>query len=687
MKMTIGRWAFAVACLPLMIGSCSSEGKNAGRGDPRAVADEESKGAVGLSLQVGGGVAIDSATYTVTGPGGFSRSGTSDLRHSATLSLMIGGLPAGPGYSISVTAVSNDGLRCTGTASFAVIARAIATVALRLQCQEPDRTGQVRVGGAFNVCPRIDALATSVAEVYVGSRIALSATAHDLDAAPQPIRYQWSTTSGTITNPDSAHAELACTSAGDAVVTLAVTDGDCADTLSTTVTCTPSPLLEVHPTVETDPVSHAGDAADDPAVWVNPLDPAQSLIIGTDKTAGGGLAVYDLGGRQVQFVEAGALNNVDVRADFPLAGQNVALVTAGNRTDNSIAIYKIDPVTRLLTNVAARTVTTLATYGSCMYRSAVTGKFYYFVDSKAGDIEQWELFDNGAGLVDAAKVRSLPKLGSQPEACVVDDELGVFYIGEEDVGIWKFAAEPTASGPGTLVDATGPGGHLVADVEGLAIARTGAGTGFLLAANQGDSTYAVYEREGSNAFVKHFSVTTGSSCIDGVTGSDGIDVTTASLGPAFPNGVFVTQDDTNDVGNQNFKLVPWQDIVNGPAAGSGNTASCSVDAGAPAFDAAPPPASDASPLEASVPSPADAGADAAGFPADFCAAFCGKCAGCWAPTSGFSEGDCLYKLSKPNFALDDCLAGCAVGKTPGFSPGILAPGWQELSCTAFDEGM
>ena len=41
--------------------------------------------------------------------------------------------------------------------------------------------------------------------------------------------------------------------------------------------------------VETEPVPSAVDAADDPSVWINPTDPAQSTIIGTDKTAQGGL--------------------------------------------------------------------------------------------------------------------------------------------------------------------------------------------------------------------------------------------------------------------------------------------------------------------------------------------------------------------------------------------------------------
>src|SRR4051812_47856200 len=36
----------------------------------------------------------------------------------------------------------------------------------------------------------------------------------------------------------------------------------------------------------TDPVPHDGDAADDPAIWVDPSDPARSRVLGTDKEGG-----------------------------------------------------------------------------------------------------------------------------------------------------------------------------------------------------------------------------------------------------------------------------------------------------------------------------------------------------------------------------------------------------------------
>jgi 3-phytase len=318
-----------------------------------------------------------------------------------------------------------------------------------------------------------------------------------------------------------------------------------------------SDLELVHATVETEPVPHSGDAADDPAIWIHPTDPSLSTIIGTNKQ--GGLAVYDLSGKQIQYVAEGLPDNVDLRDGFPLGGQKVTLVTAGSRKDNTIQIYKVNPQTRQLENVAARPIKhTIAVYGMCMYRSKAD-KFYYFGTSKSGDVEQFELSDNGSGKVDAKSVRKF-KVGTTVEGCVADDELGHFYVAEEAAGIWKYGAEPNAGSNRTQVGKVGDG-HLFADVEGLAIAYGPNGTGYLLASSQGNYSYVVYKREGNNEFVKKFRI--GDGVIDGAEETDGIDVTATPLGDKFPKGLFVVQDGFNDKGskNQNFKLVPLDAII------------------------------------------------------------------------------------------------------------------------------
>jgi 3-phytase len=316
-------------------------------------------------------------------------------------------------------------------------------------------------------------------------------------------------------------------------------------------------LEAIHATVETDPVPNGGDAADDPAIWIHPTDPTQSTIIGTDKR--GGLAVYDLSGKQIQYLADGLMDNVDLRQGFMLGGQKVAIVAASNRKDNSIALYKVNPQTRQLENAAAGSIKHGVTaYGMCLFHSEKSGKTYYFATSKSGDVEQWELFDNGSSKVGAKKARSF-KVGGVIEGCVADDQLGQFYVSEEAIGIWKYSAEPETGTTRIQVAKVGDG-NLFADVEGLTIAYGPNGTGYLMASSQGNHSYVVYRREGNNEFVKKFRIAN-SDKVDGAEETDGIDVTTANLGPAFPNGVFVAQDGYNDRGNQNFKLVPLQLIL------------------------------------------------------------------------------------------------------------------------------
>ncbi len=317
-------------------------------------------------------------------------------------------------------------------------------------------------------------------------------------------------------------------------------------------------------TVETNPVRSSGDAADDSAIWIHPSDPARSTVIGTDKQAG--IAVYGLDGREIQYRADGRMNNIDLRYNVPLAGQAATIVAASNRSNGSIALYRVDESTRTLANIAARTIYPgISPYGLCMYRSPLSGKYYVFVNSATGGVEQWEVFDNGSAKIDAKRVRSF-SVGSQTEGCVVDDVHGFFYISEEDVGIWKYKAEPGATSDRVKVDSVGSGGHLAADVEGLTIYYTSTGGGYLLASSQGNNAYVAYQRDGSNAYVTTFQIGAGNG-IDSVTRTDGIDVTNANLGQAFPAGVFVAQDNSNDGLNQNFKLVPWDAIVD--ATGSG----------------------------------------------------------------------------------------------------------------------
>lgn len=322
-------------------------------------------------------------------------------------------------------------------------------------------------------------------------------------------------------------------------------------------------LKEVVATVETKPVSVDGDAADDPAIWVHPHDPALSTIIGTQKR--GGLSVYDLSGHEIQYLPEGDMNNVDLRYHFPLNNEQISLVAVTDRSNDSIALYKVNPNSRLLEPIAARIIFSQlqdTIYGVCMYHSQLSNKYYVFINDKSGEVEQWEVFDNGNKQVDAKVVRTF-KVESQVEGCVADDLLGYFYLSEEAVGIWKFHAEPNAGEEGHLID-TVANGLLTPDIEGLTIYYANKTEGYLLASNQGSSNFIVYDRAGNNPFLGRFRIVANSTLrIDKVEDTDGIDVVNLSLNSAFPHGLFVTQDGDNTAPeeNQNFKLVPWEHIA------------------------------------------------------------------------------------------------------------------------------
>ena len=105
-----------------------------------------------------------------------------------------------------------------------------------------------------------------------------------------------------------------------------------------------------------------------------------------------------------------------------------------------------------------------------------------------------------------------------------------------------------------------PAGALTADVEGLALYKTEDDRGYLVASSQGNDTYIVYRRDGRNEFVGSFRIAPGEE-IDGAEETDGIDICADELGDAFPRGLFIAQDGFNDNGNQNFKVVPWEDVA------------------------------------------------------------------------------------------------------------------------------
>ena len=326
----------------------------------------------------------------------------------------------------------------------------------------------------------------------------------------------------------------------------------------------PPKVVAVTARVETVPAGSYGDAADDPAIWAHPTDPARSLVIATDKKAG--LYVYDMQGQVVQFLPDGKMNNVDLREGFELDGRQVVLVTASNRTDKSIAIYMLDPEKRQLVNVADGVQPTgLADpYGLCMYHAAGSGETYVFINGDETAMRQWRLVAGDGGKVRAEHVRDLV-FDSQTEGCVVDDATGTLYVGEEDVALWRMSADPAAGGDArTAVDRVDGNPAIKDDLEGVGLYDLGDGRGYLIVSSQGNDTYAVYRREGKQEYLGSFAVVADPARgIDGISETDGLEVTSRNLGPGFEHGAMVAQDGRNvmPVENQNYKYDSWKDIA------------------------------------------------------------------------------------------------------------------------------
>ena len=318
----------------------------------------------------------------------------------------------------------------------------------------------------------------------------------------------------------------------------------------------------VYAKVGTQPIGEA----DGIAVWINFEHPSESLIIGASPAKG--LATFKLDGSLVEVVNFGkarGAGGVDVRYGFVLNGKKIPLVLTTHEKANTLRIYTIDPVTHLLKEISGEKIALkVSPYGCCLYHSKKSGKFYAFVTSREGLIEQLELYDNGNGKVDCKTVRSInimpvPIDGESPktEACVADDEYGrVYFSQENDCKIWRYGAEPQDGNKRNLMDMAkiNDGDN----VEGLAIYQDGKKDGYLLISIQGSWKYKIYTRDTNERLATFNAMTADSSGL--IESHDCIEVVNMNLGPEFPNGFMVTQNANNACG-RHFQVIPWQPIA------------------------------------------------------------------------------------------------------------------------------
>jgi myo-inositol-hexaphosphate 3-phosphohydrolase len=311
----------------------------------------------------------------------------------------------------------------------------------------------------------------------------------------------------------------------------------------------------VEPRAQTEPVARTGDAADDPAIWRNPADPAGARILGTNKKQG--LLVYNLDGKELQLLEVGRLNNVDVRQDVTLGGRKLDLAVATQRDDNSVMLFTIDG--QGVVKPAGAFATGLENiYGMCLYRPA-DGGLEAFINDKDGSFLQYRIDADGDQM--SGKLLRRFKVASQPEGCVVDDRNARLFLGEEKRGVWTVSAK--ADAPARLSMIMPVGKQLVADVEGMALYH-GDKASYLIVSSQGDNSYLVMDAQAPyrvrGSFRVGYNLAAG---IDGTSETDGLEVSAANFGGPYSRGMLVIQDGYKRLpdGPQNFKYVAWEDVA------------------------------------------------------------------------------------------------------------------------------
>jgi 3-phytase len=313
-------------------------------------------------------------------------------------------------------------------------------------------------------------------------------------------------------------------------------------------------IKTVKATSQTTPVNNFGDAADDPAIWPNITSPEESLILGTDKSAG--LYVYNMKGETIKFLDSGRVNNVDISFGFDYLGQQIDLAAASNRTKNAITLYSISK-TGDVVELADIQTGLPDVYGLCSYKSPINNKHYVFINDESGKFEQYHISTHEQK-IEGQLVREF-SVPTQPEGCVADATSQTLYLGEEGEGIWRTSAEPGNSQLELVIKIDNK--VLFDDVEGLSIYH-GNNKDYLVASSQGNNSYVLYDLA-DLSLAGNFRVNANFQAkVDGTSETDGLAVSSFNFGGAFSKGLLVVQDGRNVMPNQpqNFKLISWSDI-------------------------------------------------------------------------------------------------------------------------------
>jgi 3-phytase len=304
--------------------------------------------------------------------------------------------------------------------------------------------------------------------------------------------------------------------------------------------------------------------SDDPAIWIHPVDPSKSLVIGTDKggdSGAGGLYMFDMNGKidTSKTIPLQRPNNVDIAYGLDINGTKIDIAVCTERNTNSIRVVAL-PEMKLIDNGGISVFeddSLQAPMGIALYKDLSTQFIYAIVGRKTGPKEgylyQYRLAADSNGIVKGSLVRKFGQFSGQKEieAIVVDNELGFVYCSDEGVGVRKYFAHPDSSNAELALFATT---GVAEDHEGLSIYKANDGTGYILLSDQQANQFHIFPREGTKAnkhdhpLIKVIKTSTDES--------DGSDITNVAINDQFKNGLFVAMSTDGT-----FQFYKWEDIA------------------------------------------------------------------------------------------------------------------------------
>jgi len=306
-----------------------------------------------------------------------------------------------------------------------------------------------------------------------------------------------------------------------------------------------SPAGPISPDVVTQPTPND---TDDPAVWINRANPAESLILGTDKETDGGLYVFDLSGKIVaekSIIPLRRPNNVDVEYGFRYLDTLIDIAVVTEREAQMLRVFRVPNMQAIDGGgipIFQREEGEMALpMGIALYKKPASEEIHAIVSRKFGPTDstylwQYRLTAKADSTVGAELIRKFGAFGGQEEieAIAVDDTLGYVYYSDEMVGIRKYHADPAMGNAELALFGTE---GFTEDREGIALWPTGAGEGYLVVSDQQAGAFRVFTRTGTpeqphqHEFVTSIPLSTQET--------DGVEISTVPFTQQFPKGFFI----------------------------------------------------------------------------------------------------------------------------------------------------